>query len=205
MDEFKFQIYLSNIERLKGTKGPLKKIINELFSKYLSAEYFTSEQALSSKNVVQLIFTAEHYSKLERPFTKAQALKLYDYVNKIIQAYSLSPNELNNLIEFFCLERNIVTLYPTKVDQYIMALRYKEALTNNEVAIHPTNYSLKVVNERALERSIAVHTHKHHKTKLEEYSLSKQKEDLKAIEAAIDQLQILHKDLHEHINSTDVE
>lgn len=206
MDEFKFQIYLSNIERLKGTKGPLKKIITELFTEYLSTSYFDTEQAAAKANVIQLIFTAGSYSTLSNPFTKAQTAVLYDYTDKIIRNYSLTPEELYSVLEFYCLnDKPTITIYPSKVPQYVIALRYKQALEGTALTLSVLDYSLKLTESLSLDRIIRIQAHMQHGTKAPEVAKSRIQEDLISLDAAIAQAQILRKDLHEYINTTDVE
>lgn len=206
MDDFKFQIYSSNIERLKGTKAPLKRIINELFSEYLPPEGFAKEKDLSISKVIHIILKAAHFSTLAYPFTRAQEEKLRTLIEQIIRGYTLTPEELTWAFEFFSLKETYYTVYPFNAEQMITAFRYKEALSKLSIELRVYNYSLKLSPPESIERALNVRAHLEHGVDLSKDCTVKQlKLDMEELEEAATQIKILQKDIHEYINSADVE
>jgi hypothetical protein len=100
MNEFEYQMYLSKLESIKGTKQPITKFIQGLYDKYLRGVYNTPIQTTAV--VYKLISRAINYSSSKKP-TTIEILRWHEDTPKfLLNAHSLvlSDKEWVELFEF---------------------------------------------------------------------------------------------------------
>jgi len=201
VDEFKFAIYDSRIEALKGSKGPLKKIINEVFE--ITSNFKYSNTIEVQVYGLKLVGKAIKYSSLVRPLTKDQESTLKNTLEKVIKSYELSPEEVSELIKN--LHCGYIYIYPETIKRYRLAVEYKKALKDTATDLHVSASSLSITyycdsNILALPTNIQFKG-----TEATDAEKAKIPAELKKIEEAINELTQIKEQLNEYINSADVE
>jgi hypothetical protein len=117
MNEFEYQMYLSKLESIKGTKQPITKFIKELYDKYSIQKYFGDIQTTAL--VYKLVSRAIAYSSAVNPTTHSIHRWCNEMPRVLLNSHTivLSDKQWGELFEFPV--EYTITLSPTSIAELL--------------------------------------------------------------------------------------
>ena len=167
MNEFEYQMYLSKLESIKGTKQPITKFIKELYDKYSIQKFF--EDIQTTALVYKLVSRALAYSSAVNP-TSHSIHRWYDEMPRILlnsHTIVLSDKQWVELFEFPV--QYTISLNPASISELLELDRRVNLITPNPnppgldplLRVSLNVYSLKFVRDSskidAVTRAIIAH------------------------------------------------
>ena len=211
MNEFEYQMYLSKLESIKGTKNPITKFIKELYDKYSIQKYFGDIQTTAL--VYKLVSRAIAYSSAVNPTTHS----IHRWCNEMprillnSQTIMLSDKQWVELFEFPV--QYTISLNPVSISALLELDRRVNLIKPNPPGLDPlfrvslNVYGLKFVSSSSKVESVtrAIIAHYNPNSVLLERL---RKDDvtltigLESIKEFIEQITPILKDHNELINSS---
>jgi hypothetical protein len=213
MNEFEYQMYLSKLESIKGTKNPITKFIKELYDKYRLQEYIADIQTTAL--VYKLVSRAIAYSSAVNPTTHS----IHRWCNEMprillnSQTIMLSDKQWVELFEFPV--QYTISLNPASIAELLELDRRVNLITpgpntpglDRLLRVSLNMYSLKFVRDSskidAVARAIIAHYNPNsvllERLRKDDVTLTI---GLESIKEFIEQITPILKDHNELINSS---
>jgi len=198
MNKFQYEIYNKQIESLKGTKKPLKDIINKLFVEsrnfFKSTSYTTEEYAF----FITLVLKAVEFSSLYSPLTEEQRSNLEYGFRNIVADGSLTKEQIILLFKYSTFT---VNLYPSTLAEYRTFMNYKKELSiiNKDNNMFIGKNSIDMFHGTNITRVLAPIDAEFYKPQFIDCFNAKQ--DIAALEQSIADLTELKDKLNEYIST----
>jgi len=198
MNKFQYEIYDKQIESLKGTKKPLKDIINKLFKDNFYNRKISLDTINSDIFVITLILKAVKFSSLVYPFTKEQQYNLEYNFQNIVSTGILTNAQILKLFEYSLFS---VNLFPETLAEYRIYKGYEKVLskTDKQNSIYVGKAPFNVFSECSMHRILAPIDAEFFKPKQIDTKLAKK--DITILEQSIIDLIELKDKLNEYIST----